>query len=629
MDNKDKEIIQLFQCEDIRFKEEDFAQTFTEDVNVRLFFINENRAFTDGENIIIDPAINDLFCDDIALRKTEDYLKMDHHISSDRWYALKMITRAINLHESLHIIYSNFPGVASRKEVNTKSKKMLIGMISNIIEDAFIDAVGCSIYDNLEKYIVWFRVLTAFRSTHNEGTVEKVFSNHHYKENENKDIIRLKKLLEYMVYKLVYPMFSYSEPEEDIKEYVEITLPIFEKAVICGDADKRDAYAVEIFLLIKKLLPKDEEVDFTELNKLLSGMETHTISVASINKKVKKGKSVTLTKRAFTNFIGEAFETSHINNLIKEEIKKFEKEKEQVISIVQYSGKQISLYGNRFDGAAIHENVEIKIINPKINLNLKRAYDNIVKSYRLNINSYSMRFSKLLKERFDKKDDKQIFGHGVSSKNFSDTKKRYWYRKVEGIRVPNISIMFLIDGSGSMAGNRREAAIISSVILHEVLKKNNIPHSIVEHRAIYGEPLLIHNILVDFKARNEEKYNLLTLEAIEGTREGLSLLWAEKYIKDNTISDLKLIVMISDGIPAHEISDNDIYLPPVSTKDTANAVRKIIKRGTKIVAIALDEPGRDDCYEMLRKMYPAVVSCNDLSKLTGQLLSLISRELEV
>ena len=66
--------------------------------------------------------------------------------------------------------------------------------------------------------------------------------------------------------------------------------------------------------------------------------------------------------------------------------------------------------------------------------------------------------------------------------------------------------MFLIDGSGSMAGNRREAAIISSVILHEVLKKNNIPHSIVEHRAIYGEPLLIHNILVDFKARNEEKY---------------------------------------------------------------------------------------------------------------------------
>ena len=87
--------------------------------------------------------------------------------------------------------------------------------------------------------------------------------------------------------------------------------------------------------------------------------------------------------------------------------------------------------------------------------------------------------------------------------------------------------------------------------------------------------------------------------------------------------------MISDGIPAHEISDNDIYLPPVSTKDTANAVRKIIKRGTKIVAIALDEPGRDDCYEMLRKMYPAVVSCNDLSKLTGQLLSLISRELEV
>ena len=34
-----------------------------------------------------------------------------------------------------------------------------------------------------------------------------------------------------------------------------------------------------------------------------------------------------------------------------------------------------------------------------------------------------------------------------------------------------------------------------------------------------------------------------------------------------------------------------MYVPLVSVKDTANAVRKITGRGTRIVAIALDEVG--------------------------------------
>ena len=118
------------------------------------------------------------------------------------------------------------------------------------------------------------------------------------------------------------------------------------------------------------------------------------------------------------------------------------------------------------------------------------------------------------------------------------------------------------------------------------------------------------------------------LEADEGTREGLTLYWAEEYLMENSSADIKLIIMLSDGVPAHKIDDSDMYVPPVSVKDTANAVRKITSRGTKIVAIALDEVGEDDCYRMLREMYPAVVSCTDLTKLTGQLLLLVSRELE-
>ena len=49
-----------------------------------------------------------------------------------------------------------------------------------------------------------------------------------------------------------------------------------------------------------------------------------------------------------------------------------------------------------------------------------------------------------------------------------------------------------------------------------------------------------------------------------------------------------------------------------------------IKRGTDIVAVALDD-SNDDCYEALKEIYPSVVSCTDLKRLTGQLLGIISK----
>ena len=123
-------------------------------------------------------------------------------------------------------------------------------------------------------------------------------------------------------------------------------------------------------------------------------------------------------------------------------------------------------------------------------------------------------------------------------------KKRYWYRKLDTSKVPDIAIMLLIDGSGSMFGGRRQGTIVSSVILHEVLKRTGIEHMIVEHRAIYDESVLQHNILVDLKGNNEEKYNLLMLEADEGTREGLTLYSAENYSMENSSADIKVIVML-------------------------------------------------------------------------------------
>ena len=114
----------------------------------------------------------------------------------------------------------------------------------------------------------------------------------------------------------------------------------------------------------------------------------------------------------------------------------------------------------------------------------------------------------------------------------------------------------------------------------------------------------------------------MQVDAHGDNRDGLALFWAERYMAQQTQNEYRLIIVLSDGAPAHEADD---YYPPVSTKDTANAVKKITKRGTDIIGISLDDPNEFDCYDQLSQIYPNLVACNDLTRLTGQLLGIIAK----
>lgn len=195
---------------------------------------------------------------------------------------------------------------------------------------------------------------------------------------------------------------------------------------------------------------------------------------------------------------------------------------------MSYQGYLVQHTGASVGASAVHRNIKINETHPKINLNLRKAYQNIYKQYQLNINSYSSRFSQLLRAQVPVRENKFQFGSGIDSKRMGDTKKRCWFRNSTGNEIPDMSVLLLIDGSGSMQGERRNSAMASSVILHEVLKKQGIEHAIAEHRAVHDKPEMDVNILLDFNAREEEKLNIMQLDAYDNTRDGLALYWAEK-----------------------------------------------------------------------------------------------------
>jgi hypothetical protein len=645
MEKEYQELLTQFQSDCNRIAEEIFAQTLAENERVRLFFINENQAFTDGRNVIVDPALDELFADRAALDNTASFLAWPKVILADPWNALKIITRAQTIHECLHLLYTDFPGQeATDPKCDTRNKKTVMGMISNIIEDAYIEAVGCSYFDNMDFYLQFMRVARLFASRPSEGTVNRTFGRMLQEDKTETDakpadegkeaeadqrssprssVEQLVDFLNHMVTFLLYPMVIDKPPHEDIADYIEKAKPLFLEGSIAPSPGERYAYVSKAFDLIAHLIPPDrEKLPFEQIFLRLGGTKTHSGGGGSIGEEKHKGRSQSVSTRLFTDLNGQEKANTPNTAALMQAAQSFAKDKNAAGQLLAYEGSSATFKGSDYDCAVIHKDIRINETKPAINLNLRLAYQNIYNRYRINIRSYVTRFSQIVKAQVSEREEKFRYGSGINSKRLGDLKKRYWYRSSQGEDVPDMAVLLLIDGSGSMSGARRKAAMHSAVILHEVLKAQEINHAIVEHRARGEDPEIDVNILMSFGWREEEKLNLMQIGAHGDNRDGLALFWAERYMARNTQNDYRLIIVLSDGQPAHAADD---YYPPVSTKDTANAVKKITKRGTNIIGISIDDPDEFSCYDNLSQIYPNLVGCNDLNKLTGLLLGIIAK----
>lgn len=538
--NHERNILKTFQTEENRHAEEEFSQIFTENPNVRLAFINENRSFTDGRNIVVDPACDKIFTDKEALENTAHYMKIPQEkieTFTTEWVGLRMCTRAYNIHECLHIVYSHFPPYSSTdKRSTTKARMITLAMISNIIEDAYIEAVGASVYDNAEFYLKWARIVRVFSNIESEGTVAQAFASVQMNET-NAD--KLMYILNFMGEILLYPMVE-DVPCDECKELTEKLTPLFRKGAVCCSPKMRHEYACMIFDELEDLIPESEnELDTRSFEIMFSGLKTHSAQFVTSQNYSSESKEQDVTRMLFTDKNGKLSENFNYreqalklaDDYMTEFIYVTENENSEAVSIL-YVYSQL-------DTANIHKGVTVYENHPKPDWKYSKAYRNIVNRYRTVINKANTSFDRLLQTETETVEYKKLFGTGISSKDFGDSKKRYWYNKVISENVPETSILFMIDGSGSMYGERKNAAVISSIILHEVLERHSISHSFVENRAIFFEPTVEHNVLIGFNGKKSENLNLMRIKANEGTRERLSLMWAEKYISEHSDCEKK------------------------------------------------------------------------------------------
>ncbi|QUH22014.1 hypothetical protein [Alkaliphilus sp. B6464] len=238
------------------------------------------------------------------------------------------------------------------------------------------------------------------------------------------------------------------------------------------------------------------------------------------------------------------------------------------------------------------------------------------------IRSFSKSFQKLIKDQAPSWKNKLVIGSQLDTRRLADPKRRNWKRQNDMKEQADLNIMIVVDGSGSMEMNVKQV-IQAVIMIYEVAKELDIPICVVEERAYYHTSKIEHKVLVDYNNYKKEntKYNILHLNADEGTREGVSLKWCHAYQKMQPNKDT-LMIVIADGNPEHSCG-RTVYSGTISASDTKKVADDIQKQGTNLVAIALGEY----CYPHLKQIYKHTILCDNLSKLPKQMIRILEKNL--
>lgn len=604
--------------------EEFFAKIFSKKKDTTLIFEPGETACTDGQNIYVTPEFQNLYKNLAMFKKADNmlgYSKLYPKLQFPEPNRIYMISHALLIHECLHIIYTDFT-INIRKDTEIKRKhKKIAAIIQNIIEDSYIEAAGAEQFKEIKYPLLFLRTICGLQ---NNQELQK--------SDDNENQSPLTRYLNYIINTILYPITITPEPKEDITSAIKKTLPLFYEAIKQPTGEKRYQYAKQILQILI-----DEGIADIEYNEDTGNGLPDPNTGTQGNPDNTQGEQQDISSDLFGRELTQLSNNTDTDNpqtakeileALKESIQNDESAQEILEDIVKEmeeasnsninektSGQQSKIKKGENLDPVYNKNVTFKentFIPQKEN---RSDYEEIKNNYKNTINKYK-KFINTIKSRTTIKESGYRYGNSINSSKLNDPKKRYWQRNSEDLEMPELAVSLIIDGSGSMWEKRTQAAQKAAIILHEVLDNALIPHRIAEFRS-YQCDAAEHNILVDFKAKANDKYNIMKLDGNGGNRDGLALRWALKDILKQPQND-KIIIVISDGQPsAYDKYENAIA-------DMKDVQKKAKSKKVSIIAIALEETY---IYKELQEYYKTVLYCPNLEKLPETLAKIIAKEL--
>ena len=229
-----------------------------------------------------------------------------------------------------------------------------------------------------------------------------------------------------------------------------------------------------------------------------------------------------------------------------------------------------------------------------ISRDMIKSYDRDYKRIATSSKKTQRKLLSVLKERaYEGKINGLAQGKRISVNSIQRGDGKIFSKKLIPDGDPNLAVCVLVDCSGSMDGDRMDAARKAAILLDDVLTSVNVPHSVFGHtadRSGTGSLNMISYINFD-EPTKKAKYRLANLRADYQNRDGNALEFCyQKLLKRP--EERKLLIVISDGTPcAHG------YGGSAANEHTQSIVKRYARKvDTFAAAIGSDVPETKEIY---------------------------------
>lgn len=272
-----------------------------------------------------------------------------------------------------------------------------------------------------------------------------------------------------------------------------------------------------------------------------------------------------------------------------------------------------------------HKGIKVKEIETFDNQDrLKRNFNQMQRALTPITRALTRRLQNMIKYNQDEKRTGQVGGFLTQSQLWRKDGKIFTQKRDKNEEA-DLVICLLLDESGSMGGQREQAAREAAVMMAEVCEKLGIPLAVIGHTAPFGQPVVEIRKFISFeKGIKEQKHQVAEACAREDNRDGLPLRYCAEYLLQQPQKD-KILMVVADGEPWHGDHGGRYggsYGGSKAEVDCTLIVEDFQKRGVTSIGIAIGD-GQDG----IARIFKNFVSVPTLEKLPTKLVKLLEKRI--
>lgn len=246
-------------------------------------------------------------------------------------------------------------------------------------------------------------------------------------------------------------------------------------------------------------------------------------------------------------------------------------------------------------------------------------YARIIAKLNPGISSLTSQLRRIFKADQEEKEYRSSGKINVKRLNSGRMTARVFDKRRSPAQKSNLSVLLLIDESGSMYGSRAEAAKQCAIALSETLKNCNVPCYVIGFTADTSGYDAVHNHYIGWRSNAKDRLKLLDITARANNFDGYSIRYAGEVLKRHN-AEHKLMIVISDGQPAcYAYSGVD------GIADTKDAIRDVRKYAS-VLGVAIGNDSTETLHHMYGRDFIHISDVNELFSGISKKIAKLIRE---